>query len=367
MNKFWNFFRIFFSFIGGLIGLYIAFQFLDFFIKLTNLNSFIIYVFFFLLFFFIFYLIYPKFVKFIKFVGLKINRFLSTLTLPELFLGLFSILISLIISFLLYSLISKIPIIGIYLGIFISLFVFGVIVWAILSRKNEILESVKNIGKTSEERTSKDKEKKIFNKYLLDTSAIIDGRILELIDLNFLDGKIYIPTFILEELQLVADSEDNSKRIRGRRGLEILDRLKDEYPERVKIIEERGELLPIDTKLIELAKKMKAKIITTDYNLSQIAKTRSVPVLNINELSHALRKIIFPGEKIEIKIIKEGKERNQGVGYLDDGTMVVVEEGKFYIGKKVLVEVTSFLQGPTGSMIFGDIVKNGGSDNSWRR
>ncbi|MGC9089276.1 MAG: PIN/TRAM domain-containing protein [Caldisericia bacterium] len=367
MKKFWIFFRIFFSFLGGFIGVFLAFKFLKFLINLTNLHYIIIYVFFFLLFFFIFYLIYPKFFKFLSFISIEINKFLSTFTLPELFLGLFSILISLVISFLLYSLISKIPLIGIYLGIFVALFVFGVVIWAILSRKNEILESIKNIGRGSDERSLKEKEKKLFNKYLLDTSAIIDGRILELIDLNYIDGKIYIPTFILEELQLVADSEDSSKRIRGRRGLEILDRLKDEYPERVKIIEERGELLPIDTKLIELSKKMKAKVITTDYNLSQVAKTRGVPVLNINELSHALRKIVFPGEKIEIKIIKEGKERNQGIGYLDDGTMVVVEEGKFHIGKKVLVEVTSFLQGPTGSMIFGDFIKNGGDNNSWRR
>jgi uncharacterized protein YacL len=367
MKKFWIFFRIFFSFLGGFIGLFIGFKFLKFLINLTKLNYIVIYISFFLLFFFLFYLVYPSFFKILKFIGIEINKFLSGLSLPELFLGLFSILISLIISFLLYSLISKIPVIGVYLGIFIGLFVFGVVVWAILSRKNEILESIRNIGKGGEDRVSKDKEKKLFNKYLLDTSAIIDGRILELIDLNYIDGRIYIPTFILEELQLVADSEDSSKRIRGRRGLEVLDRLKDEYPEKVKIIEERGELLPIDTKLIELSKKMKAKIITTDYNLSQVAKTRGVPVLNINELSHALRKIIFPGETIEIKIIKEGKERNQGVGYLDDGTMVVVEEGRFHIGKKVLVEVTSILQGPTGSMIFGDYIKNGGDNNSWRR
>lgn len=367
MKKIWIFFRYFFSFLGSFIGLFVAFKFLDFFVKLTNFNNITIYIIFFLLFFFIFYLIYPNFFKFISFIGKEINKFLTALTLAELFLGLFSILISLIISFLLYSLISKIPILGVYLGIFISLSVFGVVIWAILSRKNEILESIRNIGRGGEERGIKDKDKKFFNKYLLDTSAIIDGRILELIDLNFIDGKIYIPTFILEELQLVADSEDPSKRIRGRRGLEVLDRLKDEYPDRVKIIEERGELLPIDTKLIDLSKKMKSKIITTDYNLTQVAKTRGVSVLNINELAHALRKIVFPGEKIEIKIIKEGKERNQGVGYLDDGTMVVVEEGKFHIGKKVLVEVTSFLQGPTGSMIFGDLVKDGGSDNSWRR
>lgn len=367
MKKFWIFFRIFFSFFGGFIGLFIGFKLLNFLIKLTNLNYIIIYIFFFLLFFFLFYLLYPPFFKILKFIGKEINKFLSALSLPELFLVLFSILISLLISFLLYSLISKIPLIGVYLGIFIGLFVFGVVVWAILSRKNEILESIKNIGRGGEERISKDKEKKFFNKYILDTSAIIDGRILELIDLNFIDGKIYIPTFILEELQLVADSEDASKRIRGRRGLEKLDKLKDDYSDMVKIIEERGELLPIDTKLIELSKKMKAKIITTDYNLSQVAKTRGIQVLNINELAFALRKIVFPGEKIEIKIIKEGKERNQGVGYLDDGTMVVVEEGRFHIGKKVIVEVTSNLQGPTGNMIFGDYIKDGGDNNSWRR
>lgn len=365
MKKFWIFFRYFFSFLGGLIGIFISYKFLNFLIKLTNLNYLIIYLIFFLLFFFIFYLLTPPFSKLLIFIGKNINKFFSSLSLPELFLGLFSVLIALIISFLLYSLISKIPLIGMYLGIAIGLFVFGVVVWAILSRKSEIIDSFRNIGRGGEDKFQK--EKKFFTKYILDTSAIIDGRILELIELNFIDGRIYIPIFVLEELQLVADSEDQSKRIRGRRGLEVLDRLKDEYPDKVKIFEERGEILPIDTKLIELAKKLKARLITTDYNLTQVCRTRGVPVLNINELAFSLRKVVLPGEKLEIKIVKEGKERNQGVGYLDDGTMVVVEEGRFHIGKKVLIEVTSFLQGPTGTMIFGEIVKDGGDSNSWRR
>ncbi len=365
MKKFWIFFRYFFSFFGGFLGVLISNKILNFLTNLTHLNYLIIYLIFFLLFFFIFYLLSPPFSKILIFIGMNINKFFSSLSLPELFLGLFSVLIALIISFLLYSLISKIPIIGMYIGIAIGLFVFGVVVWAILSRKTEIIDSFRNLGKTGEDRSQKDK--KFITKYILDTSAIIDGRIFELIELNFIDGKIYIPIFILEELQLVADSEDQSKRIRGRRGLEVLDRLKDEYPDKVKIFEERGEILPIDTKLIELAKKLKAKIITTDYNLTQVCRTRGVPVLNINELAFSLRKVILPGEKLEIKIIKEGKERNQGVGYLDDGTMVVVEEGRFHIGKKVTIEVTSFLQGPTGTMIFGEIIKNGGDSNSWRR
>ena len=365
MKKFWIFFRYFFSFLGGFIGVYISFKFIDILKTLTHLNVLIIYLIFFLLFFFIFYLLSPPFSRLLIFIGQNINKFFSSLSLPELFLGLFSVLIALIISFLLYSLISKIPIIGVYLGIAIGLFVFGVVVWAILSRKTEIIDSFKNLGRGGEEKIQK--EKKFFMKYILDTSAIIDGRVLELIELNFIDGRIYIPIFVLEELQLVADSEDQSKRIRGRRGLEILDRLKDEYPDKVKIFEERGEILPIDTKLIELSKKLKATLITTDYNLTQVCRARGIPVLNINELAFSLRKVVLPGEKLEIKIIKEGKERNQGVGYLDDGTMVVVEEGKFYIGKKVLIEVTSFLQGPTGTMIFGDIIKDGGDSNSWRR
>lgn len=365
MKRFWIFFRYFFSFLGGFIGLFISYKFIEFLKGLTHFNIFVIYSIFFLLFFFIFYLFCPTFSKLLILIGNNINKFFSSLSLAELFLGLFSVLIALLISFLLYSLISKIPLIGVYLGVATGLFVFGVVVWAILSRKTEIIDSFKNLGRSGEDKIQK--EKKFFTKYILDTSAIIDGRVLELIELNFLDGRIYIPIFILEELQLVADSEDQSKRIRGRRGLEILDRLKDEYPDKVKILEERGEILPIDTKLIELAKKLKAKLITTDYNLTQVCRTRGIPVLNINELAFSLRKVVLPGEKMEIKIIKEGKERNQGVGYLDDGTMVVVEEGKFYIGKKVLIEVTSFLQGPTGTMIFGEIVKDGGDSNSWRR
>ena len=365
MKKVWTFLRYFFSFIGGGIGVLILYYNYSFFSeKLHHIGPLFLYLIFFLFFFFIFYLLFPPVYKLINLLVNIIDKFLSSLSLAELLLGIFSVLISLLISYLFYALISKIPIVGPYIGILIAIFVFGVTVGTLIKRRKEILEAMKIQPKRFGERTPK--EKKFYPKYLLDTSAIIDGRILELIDSGFIDGTIFIPTFILEELQMVADSEDSSKRVRGRRGLDILQRLKEEYPEKIKIFDAKGERIPIDTKLINLAKKMKAKVITTDFNLSQVARTRGIKVLNINELAHALRKVVLPGERLQVRIVKQGKERAQGVGYLDDGTMVVVEDGKYHIGEVVDVEVTSLLQGPTGTMIFGDIVNDRGSSSRRR-
>jgi len=192
-----------------------------------------------------------------------------------------------------------------------------------------------------------------YNK-ILDTSAIIDGRIADVVDSGFLEGSLIVPQFILKELQSIADSHDPIRRSRGRRGLDILKRLQDNSRVRVRISEQDfPKIKEVDQKLIALAKRVKAKMITTDYNLSQIAKLQGIEVLNVNELSSALRPVALPGEKMDVFILRQGKEPGQGVGYLDDGTMIVVEDGKNFIGKKVTIEVTSLLQTPTGRMIFG--------------
>ena len=193
---------------------------------------------------------------------------------------------------------------------------------------------------------------------LLDTSVIIDGRIVDISKTKFLYGKIVIPKFVLHELQQIADSTDPIKRQRGRRGLEILQTIQKEPGLDISIHEEDfPETKEVDTKLVKLAKLIGGKILTVDFNLNRVATIQGIKVLNINELANALKPVVFPGEQMQIKLIKEGKEYNQAVGYLDDGTMVVVEDGRRLIGQEVKVAVTSVLQTQAGRMIFTRLEK----------
>jgi uncharacterized protein YacL len=199
------------------------------------------------------------------------------------------------------------------------------------------------------EKTSSKKSFKI-----LDTSVIIDGRIADIAETGFLDGVLVIPQFVLRELQLVADSSDSMKRNRGRRGLDILQRVQKMAHLNVQIVEEDFQhVREVDMKLIELAKIYDCKIITNDFNLNKVAQLHGVEVLNINELANALKPIVLPGETMRVFILKEGKEYNQGVAYLDDGTMVVVDNARRMISKTVDIAVTSVLQTTAGKMIFG--------------
>ncbi len=191
---------------------------------------------------------------------------------------------------------------------------------------------------------------------VVDTSAIIDGRIQDILKTKFLEGKIVIPRFVLKELQQIADSTDPIKRQRGRRGLEILNTVQKESGLNLSLNEEEfPEVKEVDAKLVKLAQLLQAKILTVDFNLNHVASFQGVKVLNINELANALKPVVFPGEQMLIKLLKEGKEYNQGVGYLDDGTMVVVEEARKLIGQEIKVVVTSVLQTPAGRMIFTKI------------
>ena len=189
---------------------------------------------------------------------------------------------------------------------------------------------------------------------ILDTSVIIDGRIADIAETGFLDGVIVTPQFVLRELQLVADSADSLKRNRGRRGLDILQRLQKVANLQIQIVEDDFPAVrEVDLKLIELAKLYEGKIITNDFNLNKVAQLQGVQVLNINELANSLKPIVLPGETMRVFILKEGKEYNQGVAYLDDGTMVVVDNARKMIGKTIDVSVTSVLQTTAGKMIFG--------------
>jgi uncharacterized protein YacL len=191
---------------------------------------------------------------------------------------------------------------------------------------------------------------------LLDTSAIIDGRIAAAVTKGFIEGDLIIPGFVLEELQSIADSGESGKRARGRRGLDTVHSLQ-EGGGHVTIIErDFPSLTEVDAKLIRLAKEMRACILTTDYNLDKVSQIQGVEVLNVNDLAHSLKASVLPGETLGVRVLREGKEEDQGVAYLDDGTMVVIEGGRRRVGEDVDVEVTSVLQNPSGKMIFTRLV-----------
>jgi uncharacterized protein YacL len=188
---------------------------------------------------------------------------------------------------------------------------------------------------------------------ILDTSVIIDGRIADIIETKFIEGILVVPKFVLDELQQIADSSDSVKRSRGRRGLDVLNRLRKKKDILLRITDKDFPEIPdVDSKLVKLAKTLDAKVITNDFNLLKVAEIQDVEVLNINLLTNALKPVVLPGEKMKLVVIKEGKDPGQGIGYLDDGTMVVVDSGKRWVGEKIEVTVTSVLQTPAGRMIF---------------
>ncbi len=201
---------------------------------------------------------------------------------------------------------------------------------------------------------------------VLDTSVIIDGRIADICDTGFMEGTFIIPQFILQELQHIADSSDPLKRGRGRRGLDVLNRMQKQSNLEIRIVDQDyPKIQEVDAKLIALARDTSAKIVTNDFNLNKVAELQGVPVLNINQLFNALKPVVLPGEVMNVKILKEGKEAGQGVAYLDDGTMVVVDNAKRYMGKSVDVSVTSVLQTTAGRMIF-TILKEDAPENFYQ-
>ena len=200
------------------------------------------------------------------------------------------------------------------------------------------------------------KEVKGIKPYVLDTSVVIDGRIADLVETNVFDNQLVMPRFVLAELQAIADSSDKLRRSRGRRGLDILNRLRTNSHVDLRIMDrETPEMAgqPVDMKLVLLAKHLDGKVITGDYNLNKMAKIHGVPVINLNDIANALKPVFLPGERLEVRIVKPGEELGQGVGYLDDGTMVVVEAGRDHINQTVRITVTSVLQTSAGRMIFG--------------
>lgn len=270
--------------------------------------------------------------------------------------GLIGLIFGLIIAFLISGLYDIIPIPMVASALKILTFIFFGYLGINLAQKN--IKDQPKISDWAKRLTSSKASKSIHvttqaKPKILDTSVIIDGRIADICKTGFIEGEIIIPEFVLGELRHIADSSDALKRNRGRRGLDILKIIQKDLPIVVRIVDyDFEDVAEVDVKLIKLAQKMNGCIVTNDYNLNKVASLQDIMILNINELANAVKPVVLPGEEMHVQIIKEGKESNQGVSYLDDGTMIVVEDGRKFINENIQVIVTSVLQTAAGRMIF---------------
>lgn len=271
----------------------------------------------------------------------------------DLLFGTLGLIVGLILAFFISFALGDIPFIKDIAPVLLSI-LFGYVCFQVGFKKRDELLSVFTV-KSTKKKDGLDvaQEPQDLGYKLLDTSVIIDGRIADISKTGFIEGILVVPQFVLTELQHIADSSDTLKRTRGRRGLDILKVLQDAPTSNVMITEVDFEDIPeVDLKLVRLAKKMNGQILTNDFNLNKVCDLHKVNVLNINDLANAVKPVVIPGEDMNVVVIKDGKEHNQGVAYLDDGTMIVVEEGKSYIGQAITVVVTSVLQTSAGRMIF---------------
>jgi uncharacterized protein YacL len=271
----------------------------------------------------------------------------------------FGIALGVLVTLPFYQLLSKLPLmfqVGISILLGVILVYLGIV--ATMSMKTELVNMLARGGPVAMPAQAEEASP-MANCKILDTNVIIDGRIADVCRTGFVEGPLYVPGFVLEELQHIADSGDNLKRARGRRGLDILNSMQKELPLIVrswdKALDKSALDDEVDTRLVKLAKALKGVIVTNDFNLNKVAALQGVQVLNVNELANALKPVVLPGEIMTVGIVKEGKEPNQGVAYLDDGTMIVVEDGRRYIGDTLGVIVTSVLQTVAGKMIFARV------------
>lgn len=279
---------------------------------------------------------------------------LKSAPLSDVLGGTIGMVIGLVVAYLLSPEIRSIPVVGVSVQFFVSIF-FAYLGLRIGFTKREELLNLLSGKVTLKDRGDKEKKSgfRPGDAKLLDTSVIIDGRIADLVETGFLDGTLIIASFVLEELQHIADSSDVLKRNRGRRGLDVLNRIQKELKAPVQIVEiDFEDIQEVDSKLVRLGKQMNGKVMTNDFNLNKVCELQGVDVLNINDLANALKPVVLPGEELLVQVIKDGKEYNQGVAYLDDGTMIVIEGGRDYIGGNLTVLVTSVLQTSAGRMIF---------------
>jgi len=284
-----------------------------------------------------------------------IERELSKIPTVDIVLGSVGLIIGLVISYLITSLITNImpvPLLGSILSVLIYIFM-GYLGIKVATKNMGELPNIQEIFKKNLLKDRNTKKDYQGSPKVLDTSVIIDGRIADICKTGFVEGPLIIPGFVLEELRHIADSSDSLKRNRGRRGLDILNMIQKELDIEVKMYEKDfPDIAEVDSKLLKLAQVLDGKVITNDYNLNKVAEFQGVPVLNINELANAVKPVVLPGEEMLVQVVKDGKESGQGLAYLDDGTMIVVESGKKYIGQTIDVLVTSVLQTAAGRMIF---------------
>jgi len=284
-------------------------------------------------------------------IVLFVTRKLLKVSFPYFFMGLLGLVIGLSVGSLAATPLSKLPgNYGRWLPLFVDVFITVAFLDLFLNQSHSATVFFRRlIGKIMPEK----EDDKGSPEIILDTSVIIDGRIEEITRSGFILGKIIVPQFILNELQNVADSDDTLKRSKGRKGIEVLDNLQHNQGIDIEIIDDlTNSREAVDSRLIKIARERKAKILTVDFNLNKIAKIQKVQVLNINELAEAIKPVLIPGENIVVKVIQQGKEPNQGVGYLTDGTMIVVEGGDKFIGREVECEVVRIFQTVAGKMIF---------------
>jgi uncharacterized protein YacL len=300
----------------------------------------------------IFFLLSQKIINLGRKIVKLIERELEKFSAYDIAVSSIGLIVGLVIAFLLSQLVETIGIP--YLGVVASVVFYVILGYLGLTiphrRKDDIYSTFSSIKKTS-----KDKAKVVNKNFpkILDTSVIIDGRILDICKTGFIEGPLVIPEFVLEELQHIADSSDSLKRNRGRRGLDILHKIQKEVDIEVIINDSKfDDVKEVDSKLLKLTQQFKGRVITNDYNLNKVAEVQSIPVLNINDLANAVKPVVLPGEQMIVQVVKDGKELNQGLAYLDDGTMIVVESGRKFIGETIDVIVTSVLQTSAGRMIF---------------
>jgi len=281
-----------------------------------------------------------------------IEKSIQKLSTIEIIFGSAGAIIGLIISAVFVNIVSKIPVVGSIVAVFIAIIMAAIGANIGIKRREEVMGIFSNIKRSEK---NKDKKSKISrgDPKVLDTSVIIDGRIFDICQTGFVEGSLIIPNFVLAELRHIADSSDSLKRNRGRRGLDVLNKIQKELNIDVQISDKDfPDIAEVDSKLLKLAQILNGKVITNDYNLNKVAEFQGVAVLNINELANAVKPVVLPGEEMRVQIMKDGKESGQGVAYLDDGTMIVVEGGRRYIGDTKDVIVTSVLQTAAGRMIF---------------
>jgi len=283
-----------------------------------------------------------------------IEQYLQRTPTQDLVMGSVGLIIGLIIANLMGSILSYMGIFGKVIWLLVTLLLSYLGLSIGIKKREDLIALFASFPKFGKERGSKS-DQRSGNAKILDTSVIIDGRIADLCESGFVEGTLIIPAFVIEELRHIADSSDLLKRNRGRRGLDILNKMRKRLDIKVQIYDNsRGleSVTEVDSKLVKLGQKLNAKIITNDYNLNKVAELQGVKVLNINELANAIKPVVLPGEEMVVQVVKDGKEIGQGVAYLDDGTMIVVEGGKRYMNQTISVLVTSVLQTAAGRMIF---------------